>query len=152
MFTIRRYQSTDHDAVWHLHKLALQESGAFVKSGPWDDDLHQIEATYLQRGGEFIVGVYGDQVVAMGALAVTGDKAEVKRMRVHPNHQRHGYGKQILVALEQRARELGHHTIELETTTQQHAAQHFYLKNGYTEIKRTQWRHFTVIHYTKALR
>jgi GNAT superfamily N-acetyltransferase len=88
----------------------------------------------------------------MGAFDVAGDKAEVKRMRVHPDHQRHGYGKQILRALEQRARELGHQSLELETTTQQHAAQHFYQKNDYTEIKRTQWRHFTVIHYTKALK
>jgi ribosomal protein S18 acetylase RimI-like enzyme len=152
MLTIRRFQSADHDAVWHLHKLALQESGAFVENGPWDEDLHQIEATYINKGGEFLVGVYEGQVVAMGALIIAGDKAQVKRMRVHPDHQRRGYGQQILQALEQRMRELGYRTIELETTTQQHAAQHFYQKHGYTEIKRTQWRHFTVIHYTKALK
>jgi ribosomal protein S18 acetylase RimI-like enzyme len=151
MITIRRYEEADHEAVWRLHKLALQESGAIVESGPWDDDLHQVEETYIKCGGEFLVGVSDGQIVAMGALAIVDGTAEVKRMRVHPEHQRHGYGQQILRQLEQRARALGYRTIHLETTAQQHSAQHFYVQNGYTEIKRTQWRHFVVIRYDKEL-
>jgi ribosomal protein S18 acetylase RimI-like enzyme len=151
MLTVRRYQETDHDQVWKLHKLALLASGAFVESGPWDDDLHHIEQGYLDSGGEFLVGLCDNQLVAMGALTITDNKAEIKRMRVHPDHQRQGYGQAILQQLEQRACQLGFSTIQLETTVQQESAQHFYRKNGYTEIERTQWRHFTVIHYTKEL-
>ncbi len=40
---IRRYQQADHDEVWMLHKTALQDVGADLGSGPWDDDLHHIE-------------------------------------------------------------------------------------------------------------
>lgn len=151
MLTIRRYQEADHDQVWNLHKLALLASGAFVESGLWDDDLHHVEQVYIDSGGEFLVGLCDDQMVAMGALTINDSKAEVKRMRVHPDHQRQGYGQAILQQLEQRARQLGFRTMQLETTMQQEPAQHFYRKNGYTEIKRTQWRHFTVIHYTKEL-
>lgn len=149
---IRRYQDDDQNQVWQLHKLALAASGAFVESGPWDADLHEIRRVYIESGGEFLVGVYQDQIVAMGALATSGDKAEVKRMRVHPDHQRRGFGQAMLQQLEQRARELGYQIIVLETTLQQEPAQHFYRKNGYEEVERTAWRHFTVIHYHKELK
>jgi len=151
MLTIRRYQDDDHDHVWHLHRLALLESGAYAESGAWDDDLHNIKQVYIESGGEFLIGVCDDQIVAMGALVVSDDKAEVKRMRVHPEHQRRGFGQAILQQLEQRARELGYQTLQLETTAQQDSAQHFYVKNGYEEIERTQWRQFTVILYKKEL-
>jgi hypothetical protein len=39
---LRRYQRADHNEVWMLHKTALQEAGAYLGSGPWDDDLHQV--------------------------------------------------------------------------------------------------------------
>jgi GNAT superfamily N-acetyltransferase len=151
MFAIRHYQDDDHDHVWSLHRLALLESGAYAQSGPWDDDLHHIEQVYINTGGEFLVGVCDDEIVAMGALVVVGNKAEVKRMRVHPDHQRRGFGLAILEQLERRARELGYRTIQLETTAQQDSAQRFYLKNGYVESERTVWRNFTVIHYEKTL-
>jgi GNAT superfamily N-acetyltransferase len=127
------------------------ESGAYAESGPWDDDLHHIEEVYINSGGEFLVGVCDGQIVAMGALVVNDHKAEVKRMRVHPDQQRRGFGKEILEQLEERARRLGYRSIQLDTTAQQLSAQHFYHKNGYTEIERTLWRQFTVIHYTKEL-
>ena len=39
-------------------------------------------------------------LLAMGALKRTGERsAEVKRMRVHPDAQGRGYGRQVLVAL-----------------------------------------------------
>lgn len=152
MLTIRRYQADDHDQVWHLHKLALLASGAYAESGPWDDDLHHIEEVYINSGGEFLVGLCEGVIVAMGAITVEGGKPEIKRMRVHPDHQRRGYGQAILQQLEQRARELGYPAIQLETTAKQLSAQHFYRKNGYVETGRTQWRQFTVIHYEKVLK
>jgi ribosomal protein S18 acetylase RimI-like enzyme len=152
MLTIRRYQHADHDDIWRLHKLALLESGAYAESGSWDDDLHHIEDVYINGGGDFLVGLYNGQLVAMGALLTSAGKAEVKRMRVHPDHQRRGFGRAMLQQLEQRARELGYTSIQLETTAQQRSAQDFYLKNGYVEITRTLWQQFTVIHYTKELK
>src|SRR4051794_18882364 len=116
MLQIRRYQSGDHDQVWNLHNIALWQVGAHAGNGPWDNDLHDIEEVYLNNGGEFLVGVLDGQIVAMGAIRrITPDKAEVKRMRVHPDHQRRGFGRQILTALEDRARELGYHTLTLDT-------------------------------------
>jgi GNAT superfamily N-acetyltransferase len=89
--------------------LALGATGAHLGNGPWDDDLRSIPVSYLQDGGEFIVGLVNGRLVAMGRLRhITDAAAELKRMRVHPAFQRRGFGREILGALENRARELGY--------------------------------------------
>lgn len=152
MFEIRQYREADHDAVWHLHNLALNLVGAHAGNGPWDDDLHHIETVYLQHGGEFLVGVLDGSIVAMGALKrADAKRAEIKRMRVHPDHQRRGYGRAILQALEARARQLGYTTLGLDTTTVQVAAQAFYTQNGYVQVGLTRYGPFDVLLYQKEL-
>jgi GNAT superfamily N-acetyltransferase len=149
---IRRYGASDHDAVWQLHNVALWKVGAHAGNGPWDDDLHKIEEVYLDNGGEFLVGLVDGRIVAMGAIRrLTGEKAEVKRMRVHPDYQRRGLGQQILTALEDRARELGYRTLVLDTAVIQTAARQLYLKNGYHETGRTVLAGFDAIMFEKQL-
>jgi GNAT superfamily N-acetyltransferase len=126
--------------------------GAHAGNGPWDNDLHHIGDVYLNSRGEFLVGIYEGRIVAMGALKRTSNnRAEIKRMRVHPDFQRRGFGQVILQRLESRAVELGYTTLYLETTIQQTAAQQLYLKNGYTEIGQTKWDGYDVIRYEKNL-
>jgi GNAT superfamily N-acetyltransferase len=149
---IRRYQSEDHDAVWGLHNAALVAVGAHAGNGPWDNDLHAIEQVYLDNGGEFLVGLWEGQIVAMGALKRTSsDRAEIKRMRVAPACQRRGFGEQILLALQDRAKTLGYRTLHLDTTTQQEGAQRLYLKHGWTEVGRDEWRGWQLVYYEKSL-
>ena len=54
---VRRYEPGDKRAVRRLHDDALNEVGAHLGSGPWDDDLHEIENVYLDADGGFLVGV-----------------------------------------------------------------------------------------------
>jgi ribosomal protein S18 acetylase RimI-like enzyme len=151
MLTLRRYQSSDQPAVWALHNLALAKTGAHGGNGPWDDDLASIEGVYF-RGGEFVVGVVDGKIVAMGALRRTSaERAEVKRMRVHPDYQGRGFGQQLLTYLEQQARALGFYVLHLDTSDRQPAAQKLYAKNGYQEVGRKPWRGMTMIFYEKAL-
>ncbi|MDQ3670324.1 MAG: hypothetical protein M3377_08620 [Actinomycetota bacterium] len=80
---IRRFEDSDHDAVWALHNDALHHAGAHAGSGPWDDDLHAIRCVYHEQDGEFVVGMLDGELVAMGALRRSGPRrAEIKRMRV----------------------------------------------------------------------
>ena len=150
---IRRYGESDHDEVWSLHNVALQEiSGAHAGNGPWDDDLHHIKETYLDGGGEFVVGVEGGRIVAMGALKrSSSDRAEIKRMRVHPDSQRRGFGRAVLQRLEARAVELGYTALHLDTTVQQISAQKLYIHSGYAETGRDRFGSFDVILYEKSL-
>lgn len=157
VFEIRRYRLSDHDAVWELHNLALNQVGAHAGNGPWDDDLHHIETVYLQDGGEFLVGVLDGQIVAMGALRRVDDGgedaawAEIKRMRVHPNFQRQGLGQAVLQQLEACAVKQGYTCLTLDTTTVQVGAQRFYEKNGYTQVGQTKFGPFDVLLYQKEL-
>ncbi|HXI83493.1 MAG TPA: GNAT family N-acetyltransferase [Verrucomicrobiae bacterium] len=152
MLTIRRYQSSDHPAVWDLHKTALLAAGAYIHDSPFDVDLGQIEAVYLNNGGEFLVGTIEDRVVAMGALRRTDpDRAEIKRMRVHTDFQRQGFGQAIYTALEKRARELGYSVLHLDTAVVLVGAQHFYTKNGYQEVRRGKLGIVDCIFYEKRI-
>ena len=152
MMEVRRYRAPDHDAVWDLHNVALNEVGAHAGNGPWDDDLHRVEAEYINAGGEFYVGIIGGRIVAMGALKRLSDtEAEICRMRVHPELQRRGLGTRILSKLEERARELGFRTLTLDTTVGQVAAMSMYRKAGYEEVARGRKFGFDVVEFEKQV-
>ena len=152
MLRIRQYRDTDENAVWLLHHEGLLSTGAHLGDGPWDDDLRQIRTHYLDRLGDFLVGELDGQVVAMGALRPADERfGEIKRMRVRPDFQRQGFGTQILLSLESRARELGYAALRLDTTEQQVAARHFYERNGYQNTSRDIAHGFVVYCYEKEL-
>jgi ribosomal protein S18 acetylase RimI-like enzyme len=161
MFRLRRYRPADQQAVEHLHVFAIQQMGAYLGRGPWDDDVYAIEEVYLNNQGEFLIGEYDGVFVAMGALKRTDpERAEIKRMRIHPEYQRRGYGQLILDELEARARALGYRTLHLDTGAIQVPAQRLYEKNGYREVGRDQFKQITgedsyelleVIFYEKQL-
>ncbi len=137
--------------MWRLHNLALRQVDAHPGSGQWDRDLHRIEAEYVATGGEFLVGVIGERVVAMGALILHTDRcAEITRMRVHPDVQRRGLGAELLVALERCARQRGVTTLLVETTAKQKAALSLYTGSGYRETGRRQHGPFEVVALEKT--
>lgn len=148
---IRRYEPGDKRAVRRLHDDALNGVGAHLGTGPWDEDLDEIEGVYLESGGEFLVGILEGEVVAMGAIKRDSpDVAEVKRMRVMPGLQGRGYGQAMLDALHRRAVGLGYSTLHLDTTVQQRVARRLYLKNGYREVGRGRIGPFWCIFYERG--
>ena len=152
MFTLRRYEPTDQEAVEYLHVYVLQQVGAYLGRGPWADDVYAIEEVYLKTQGEFLIGECDGLFVAMGALKRTSpERAEIKRMRVHPDYQGRGYGQLILNELEIRARALGYQTLHLDTSIVQVPAQRFYEKNGFREVGRDIYQELEVILYEKRL-
>jgi len=137
MLEIRRYESSDYDEVWNLHVSGLQNVGAYLGNGPWDNDLYNIEDAYLHNRGEFLIGIYEGRIVAMGAFRKTSEElAEIKRMRVHSDFQGRGFGQIILDELETRALALGYTKLHLDTSVVQIAAQKLYMKNGFKETGR----------------
>lgn len=137
--------------VYRLYVLALNSTAQSRHvAGPWDDDLHAIVAVYLNGGGEFLVAEIAGVLVAMGALRrLSQTRAEIKRMRVHPDYWRQGIAQQLLSNLEVLAQENGYQTLELDTTIQQEAAQKLYVKNGYQETRREKVGPFDFIFYEK---
>ena len=152
MFTLRRYTPADRAAVEELHVRAIQQTGAYLGRGPWDDDVYAIEETYLNNRGEFLIGEWDGRFVAMGALKrTTPERAEIKRMRVHWDYQGRGLGQIILSELEARARALGYTILHLDTSILQLPAQKLYEKNGFREVGRDNYNGLEVILYEKQL-
>ena len=72
-------------------------------------------------------------------------------MRVHPDVQRRGFGRAILVTLEQRARELGYVRLVLDTTTRQQAAIVLYEGHGFVQTGRTTMAGLETLLFAKRL-
>jgi ribosomal protein S18 acetylase RimI-like enzyme len=149
---IRTYQEEDNDAVWQLHVDGLNQTGSFIKDPKLDADLHMIQATYLDNGGEFFVVVLGNEIVAMGALKKVNDQtAEIKRMRVKINYQRQGIGSIMLKKLIESAKELGYRKLILDTSANQTAAKQLYEKFGFREYKRGEIGNLKTHYYELSL-
>lgn len=149
---IRRYEPQDKEAVRSLHERAFSTvQGGYSGRGAWDDDLDNIEEVYL-KAGEFLVGITDGKIIAMGALKqIAPGRGEIKRMRIDPELQGQGYGQTILTLLENRARELGFTSLQLDTSEYQKPAQRLYEKNGYKEMRRGMVGKYPTIFYEKAL-
>jgi len=149
---IRRYEYGDLQAVIDLHNLVLTEAGAHFGDGPWDDDLKNIESAYIDTGGEFLVGECDGRIVAMGGLQKTDPHmAKVRRMRVHPDYQRRGFGKVILDQLESRALALGFRRLFLDTSILLKGALRFYPKYGYHKTHEEDSGEDRLIYFAKEL-
>ena len=132
--------------------LAFEAAGTPSTPGPWNDDFANIPGVYLQAQGEFLVGFLESRLVATGALRrVSSDTAEVKRMRVHPDHWRQGYGQAVFNRLQARAVELGYRKLILDPLAQQTAARQFYLKNGFRKFECKQIGPFDCLLFEKVL-
>ena len=152
VLSVRRYQPSDRQAVWDLHNLALHDAQAHGGNGPWDADLRAIESSYLDEGGEFLVGTIGRRVVAMGALRRgTVERAAITRMRVHPAFQRRGFARRIVHELERTATRLGCSGLVFDTTVEQTAAQALTGPRAIARPVRGKLSRLGVIYFAKSL-
>jgi len=150
--TIRRYEHRDHAAVLRLHRDGLEQMGADAGPGPWDADLDNVEGSYLDTAGEFLVALLGDELIAMGALRrVSETTADLKRLRVRRELQGKGIGERIARHLVEHARELGFTRLTADTTTRQLPAQRLLSKLGFVEQRRQQFKRFELIYYERSL-
>ncbi len=114
--------------VTEMDQLYGQPPGGGVGSGASPSD-------FTPPTGAFLVVYAGGKPVAGGGLKRDEDGvAEIKRMYVVPEARRQGLGRQLLEALEDRARELGYARIRLDTGARQPHAQAMYERAGYHPI------------------
>jgi GNAT superfamily N-acetyltransferase len=154
---IRRYHFANLDTVLTLHRDGLAQVGLRPGDGVYYEyDLFQMQDLYLRNGGEFLVGVLDTgELVAMGGLrrfpGPYGRVGEMVRLRVRPDRQRHGYGSAIVMALEERARELGYLMLRGDTTAYQQPALELYRGFGWRETRREVINGIVNIHIEKPL-
>jgi ribosomal protein S18 acetylase RimI-like enzyme len=152
---LRRATTADADALIDLHERALRDAGTDPADVPGTDDLRDVESTFLDVDGEFLV-LEGDAgaLVAMGGYRPVDDRTvELFRIAVAPERQREGFGDRLVDVLERRARVHEYERVVLETVVEQAAAAAFYPARGYEEVGRgpTESGNYTLLRFEKSL-
>ena len=168
----RQYDPRDQAAVLELHEWAMREAGTDPADIPGSADLQRIEATYLDAGGAFLVGIadslpqsvpetFDGQVAAMGGFlpneaghdderTVPGS-VELHRMRVAPPCQGNGSGRALLDELEGRIDRTAYDRLLATTAQRQQRALALYSEAGYREVDRSVRGEYELVHFEKPL-
>jgi ribosomal protein S18 acetylase RimI-like enzyme len=105
MMEIRDFRPQDVDAMVEILK-ANQQYGHPDIDGPEAMlRVHKCEAA------EFLVAEMGDKVVGMIRGSYDGSRAIIYLASVHPDHQRHGIGRALVMEIAQRFKERGGRSI-----------------------------------------
>lgn len=159
---VRPMRPADATRAEAVFEAALRDADAYFEDAPDDGSVGAV----LDGDGVFLVGELDGRVVATGGLRdpagqVTElydqapDAGELKRMHVDPAVQRRGYGRRMLAALTDRARERGHGELVLVTSTLQTSALAFYEAAGFEAVARAatdaEGETFEVVCYRRPL-
>src|SRR5215470_13872501 len=111
-----RYQSEYQEPILALHRSAMEGFNLGMSREQEEADLMDVEQNYLTPGGEFLLGVQDERLIAMAAYKIISPGvARIRRMRVARDMQGKGHGTKLLKELERRAYAAGIRTIWLET-------------------------------------
>jgi GNAT superfamily N-acetyltransferase len=110
------------------------------------------DAAYAPPTGDFLVARMDGKAVGCGGVAFRdGGFAEIKRMWVSEGTRGHGVGYQILVGLEQVARNAGFKRVRLDSNRALTEAHALYARCGYIEIERYNDNPYADLWFEKAL-
>ena len=102
--------------------------------------------------GVFVVATSGGEPVACGGIQqIAPQVGEIKRMWVHPDWRGAGLGARMLTHLEDRARELGHRRVNLDTNSTLVEAIAMYQRAGYEQVERYNDNPYAEAFFSKAL-
>jgi GNAT superfamily N-acetyltransferase len=92
-------------------------------------------ADFSPPAGVYLVGMLDGAPACGGGVKALGEGiAEIKRMYVIPELRGRGIGRELLAALEDVARDLGHAVVRLDTAAHPPRLRRMYLAAGYREI------------------
>jgi GNAT superfamily N-acetyltransferase len=101
-----------------------------------DDAIqHEPSADLCGKTGVLIVATRAGVTMGCGGLRfVDRATSELTRVFVRPDQRGAGVGEQIVTELEQRARDIGHDLVRLDTRSDLSEARRLYSRLGYTEV------------------
>ena len=116
----------------------FEESMAFYESKGTLDDMDDIQQTYFDNDGIFLVMTDDDRIIGTGAIRKLDDTiCELKRLWLLFDYHGKGLGYRMIQELFTFAREKGYQKIRLETDRDyQSRAYHLYKRLGFYEIPR----------------
>jgi putative acetyltransferase len=114
----------------------LQRHFDLMRAQTPSESCHVLPAAALEAEDVFLFAIrQKGQAVAVGALRVIGRTGEVKSMHTAAEHRGQGLGRQILLGLIAKARELGVCELALETGSgpEHFASRSLYAAEGFVE-------------------
>lgn len=102
---------------------------------PWNDPQKDINRKCQVGQDLFLVGTVNDAVVAAVMGGYEGHRGWMNYLAVDPEHQRQGYGQQLVVALEEKLLAKGCPKINLQIRHGNVAVQAFYESLGFSDDK-----------------
>jgi GNAT superfamily N-acetyltransferase len=130
MIRLIRTNTSDPD---FLHLVKQLDEDLRIRDG--DDHVFYAQFNSLEKIKHAIIAYVDDVPAGCGAFRAHDDHgAEIKRMFVHPDFRRHGIARQVLMHLENWAREEGFNHCVLETGQNQPEAIQLYKSAGYHPI------------------
>lgn len=134
--TLRRKVTTT--PVMTIHPYARQDEQAVIDlwrrcglTRPWNDPHRDIERKLKVAPELFLVGVREGKVVATAMGGYDGHRGWVNYLAVDPAQQRHGLGREMMRAVEERLLARGCPKLNLQVRTGNDAALAFYERIGY---------------------
>lgn len=130
---VRPVTASDVHAVVALVTEVLPEFGLeFGKGSPTDDELRELPASYVERGGAFwVADVDGDVLGTCGLVPIEPGTLELRKMYLRPAARGRGLGRALLETAVAWARARGAAKIVLDTTERMERAIAFYEANGF---------------------
>ena len=121
----RPFQVSDEPAV-----IALWQKCALIR--PWNDPKKDIQRKLSAQPDWFLVGSVGGELIASVMVGYDGHRGWINYLAVHPDHRRHGYGRQIMAEAERLLRQLGCPKINLQVRTTNRSVIEFYQRIGFS--------------------
>ena len=122
---IRPFQLSDESAV-----IELWRTCDLVK--PWNDPHKDIRRKLAVNPELFLVGLVDGAIVATVMAGYEGHRGWINYLAVSPNHQRKGYGREMMKEAERLLRRIGCPKINLQVRTANRAVIEFYRHIGYS--------------------
>ncbi|MGQ4648428.1 GNAT family N-acetyltransferase [Lyngbya aestuarii] len=133
-FLIRPWTPEDRETAATIIQNVLTEYGVPWLPGETDKDVIEVEAAYLDQGGEFWVIEQQGKLVGTAAYypSKRGKKAvEIRKMYLLPIARGKGLGKYLLQQLEQTITQRGFQEVWIETASVLKQAVQLYESSGY---------------------
>jgi putative acetyltransferase len=131
--SIRSATNADCERVKTLVFAVLREYGLEPSPTATDNDLNDLEANYLNRGGifELLEAASGTLLGTVGLYPIDAETVELRKMYFAKELRGQGFGKKTLSRMIEKSRKLGFKKIYLETASVLKEAVHLYEKFGF---------------------
>tara|TARA_R110002074_G_scaffold72026_14_gene166145 strand:+ start:220 stop:735 length:516 start_codon:yes stop_codon:yes gene_type:complete len=135
----RIYQAADRQAFIDLNRDWIEEY--FVLEDSDREQLEELEASILGKGGQIVIAEKGGVVVGTGAILPPHDDPgdgrkwlEIVKMAARKDLRGQGIGQAVMAALIEQARDMDADAIWLETNADLTAAIRLYERNGFRHL------------------